>query len=154
MQNITFGLALASAVMGGVFFTFSTFVMSALGKLRPAEGIRAMQRINIDVFCWPFIMLFFGLPALLLAVAIYSGINHSWESTGYLMAASAAYWIGTFLLTIFGNVPLNNKLARIDPDAKNSEAVWEHYLVYWVRWNHVRTLASVVSSVLLLLALR
>jgi len=47
MQNITFGLALASAVMGGVFFTFSTFVMSALGKLRPAEGIRAMQRINI-----------------------------------------------------------------------------------------------------------
>lgn len=34
--------ALASALMGGVFFAFSSFVMPALGRIPPAEGIRAM----------------------------------------------------------------------------------------------------------------
>ena len=40
--------AFASAVIGGALFGFSTFVMKALGRLAPAEGIRAMQRINED----------------------------------------------------------------------------------------------------------
>ena len=38
--------ALASAVLGGALFSFSTFVMQALGRLEPADGVRAMQRIN------------------------------------------------------------------------------------------------------------
>ena len=40
--------AFASAVIGGALFAFSTFVMKSLGRLAPAEGIRAMQRINED----------------------------------------------------------------------------------------------------------
>jgi uncharacterized membrane protein len=32
--------------MAGVFFTFSAFVMQALGKLPSGEGIRAMRTIN------------------------------------------------------------------------------------------------------------
>lgn len=152
MQTVTLSLAIASAVMGGVFFTFSTFVMAALGNLKPAEGIRAMQRINIDVFCWPFSILFFGLPVALSVLGIYSVMHSTQANTGLLLAACGIYLIGSFLLTVFGNVPLNNKLARTDSEAEESVGQWNHYLIYWTRWNHLRTVACVATSILLLLA--
>ena len=49
--GITFALtliaALGSGLIGGVFFGFSGFVMKALARLRPAQGIAAMQSINV-----------------------------------------------------------------------------------------------------------
>lgn len=41
--------ALGSALMAGTFFAFSSFIMGALGRLPPAEGISAMQSINVVV---------------------------------------------------------------------------------------------------------
>ena len=37
---------LGSALVGGIFFAFSSFVMKALARVPPAEGIAAMQSIN------------------------------------------------------------------------------------------------------------
>ena len=42
----TFLLALGCGLVAGVFFAFSTFVMKALGKLPPAQGVAAMQSIT------------------------------------------------------------------------------------------------------------
>jgi uncharacterized membrane protein len=39
--------ALGCGLIAGVFFAFSVFVMSALARLQPAQGIAAMQSINI-----------------------------------------------------------------------------------------------------------
>ena len=39
--------ALGCGLVAGVFFAFSTFVMAALRRLKPEEGIAAMQSINI-----------------------------------------------------------------------------------------------------------
>jgi uncharacterized membrane protein len=38
--------ALGCGLIAGVFFTFSTFVMNALARLQPTQGIAAMQAIN------------------------------------------------------------------------------------------------------------
>ena len=38
---------LGCGLVAGVFFAFSAFVMSALARLQPAQGIAAMQSINI-----------------------------------------------------------------------------------------------------------
>ena len=40
---------LGSAVIGGVFFAFSSFVMKALSRAPSNEGIAAMQSINVVV---------------------------------------------------------------------------------------------------------
>ncbi len=40
---------LASALVGGVFFAFSSFIMKALARVPSAEGIAAMQSINVIV---------------------------------------------------------------------------------------------------------
>ena len=55
--------ALGCALMGGVFFAFSSFVMPALGNVPTSEGIRAMQRINIDVYHWSFMGAFMAMPS-------------------------------------------------------------------------------------------
>jgi uncharacterized membrane protein len=46
---LTLFAALGCGLIAGVFFAFSAFVMKALGRLPPAEGIAAMQSINIAV---------------------------------------------------------------------------------------------------------
>ena len=44
---LTLLAALGCAMMAGVFFAFSGFVMKALARLQPAQGVAAMQAINV-----------------------------------------------------------------------------------------------------------
>ncbi|MEH2408541.1 anthrone oxygenase family protein [Nostoc sp.] len=55
--------ALGCGLIAGVFFAFSTFVMNALARLQPAQGITAMQSINITVINPLFMAVFLGTAA-------------------------------------------------------------------------------------------
>lgn len=147
MFELSLGVAVASAVMAGVFFAFSSFIMTALGNIEPAAGIRAMQRINIDVFCWSFSFLFFGLPLLSLGFGIYAVFNLAQPEAIYYIVGSLVYLVGSLLVTAKGNVPLNDALARVDPYAENAVEQWRKYLVTWTRWNHLRAVACLVAGV-------
>ncbi len=46
LHILTLISALGCGLVGGIFFAFSTFVMKALTRLPPAQGIAAMQSIN------------------------------------------------------------------------------------------------------------
>ena len=52
--------AIGSGLVGGIFFAFSTFIMKALHRLPPAQGIAAMQSINVVVINPLFLAAFFG----------------------------------------------------------------------------------------------
>ena len=41
------GTALASGLVGGVLYAFSSFVMAGLKRLPPAQGMAAMQSVNV-----------------------------------------------------------------------------------------------------------
>ena len=56
--------AIGTALIAGAFFAFSSFVMGALGKLPPAQGIAAMQSINVVVINPWFMSAFIGTAAL------------------------------------------------------------------------------------------
>ena len=149
MQTFILMTAIAAAAMGGVFFTFSSFLMTAFGNLQPSEGIRVMKRINIDVFCWSFSFLFFGIPLALIGLGIY-GIFHFHDSDSvYLLVGGLVYLVGCMLVTGLGNVPLNEKLARVDPESSQGAFLWNSYLINWTRWNHVRTVACLIAALLL-----
>jgi hypothetical protein len=51
MPGLLYPLTLIAAVgcglVAGVFFAFSSFVMNALARLQPAQGVAAMQAINL-----------------------------------------------------------------------------------------------------------
>ena len=61
---LTFASALASGLVGGIFFAFSNFVMKALARVSPAQGVAAMQSINIVVLNRWFFAVFFGTPCV------------------------------------------------------------------------------------------
>ena len=55
---------LCSALVGGIFFAFSSFVMKALAGVPSSKGMRAMQSINLVVINPSFLGVFFGKAAL------------------------------------------------------------------------------------------
>ena len=145
--------ALGCGLVAGVFFAFSTFVMKALGALQPAQGIAAMQSINIVVINPWFMTAFFGTALLCIAQLIAAVRGWQESAAPYLLAGSLVYLIGVILVTGLSNVPRNNALAAVSPSSAEGAALWTDYLSIWTMWNHVRTIASLTASALFISAL-
>jgi uncharacterized membrane protein len=158
VDGLLFGITLAavvgSAIAGGVFFAFSTFVMQALGRLRPSEGAAAMQTINLTVLTPPFMTALFGTGLLGLVLLVWGLADLDEPYAGWLIAGGAIYFAGEVVLTGAYHVPRNNALARVDPASAEGERVWATYLVEWTRANHVRTVAALVACALFAVALQ
>jgi len=146
--------ALGSGLVAGIFFAFSAFVMTALGRISPDKGISAMQSINITVLNPWFFGVFFGTAAGSAVLAIIAILDLG-ESGGIrLLAGSLLYLIGSILVTILFNVPMNNALAAVKPDSVEGRELWTHYLYRWTIWNHVRTVASLAAATAFIVVLR
>ena len=154
---LLFGLTLLSALgcglIAGAFFAFSTFVMQALGRLPPPQGIAAMQTINIVVINPWFLGVFLGTAVLCVLLVVAALLTWSEPAAIYLLAGSVLYFAGTFLVTMLCNVPLNNALAVADPASAEGASLWSKYLVAWTLWNHVRTAAGLAAMASFILAL-
>jgi uncharacterized membrane protein len=152
IHNLRFPLILVAAVgcglVAGVFFAFSTFVMPALARLHPPQGIVAMQSINITAINPLFMIALFGtaLACLILAVSVL----FKWHQpiAFSLLAGSLLYLVGTIGVTIAFNVPLNNALAVAKPDTPEGIELWSNYLTVWTFWNHVRTISALLAAAL------
>jgi uncharacterized membrane protein len=149
---LVFLAALGSGLMAGVFFAFSNFVMAALARLAPPEGIRAMQAINITVLNRLFLSTFMGTGVISIAAMAMALLR--WDAASlHVLLGGAVYLLGSILGTMRGNVPLNNVLAALDAEALDSAGRWSDYVRDWTRWNHVRTIACTVSAALFVVAL-
>jgi uncharacterized membrane protein len=150
---LTLSAVLGCGLMAGVFFAFSTFVMRALARLQPAQGIAAMQSINRTVINPWFLGVFLGTAAVCILLA--GSALWRWQHPGavYLLAGSLLYLIGTVLVTIVFNVPMNNALENVDPASNDAAGQWASYLVRWTAWNHVRTAAAFLGAASLMLVL-
>ena len=136
---------LGAAIIGGGLFVFSSFIMKSLARLAPAEGIAAMQSINVVVMNVSFIGTFMGTAALSVAI-LFISFGEAGSMAGTLVnIGGVLYLIGTFLVTARGNVPLNHKLAAVDANDASSVQVWEDYLVRWTRLNTLRTAAALAA---------
>ena len=145
--------AIGCGLIAGVFFAFSTFVMNALSRLQPKEGISAMQSINITAINPLFMIALFGTAGTCLFLAVFSVLKWHQSSAVYLLVGSLLYLIGVVLVTIAFNVPLNDALAKVKPESIEGANLWARYLKDWTFWNHIRTLAALVAAVLLTFAL-
>jgi uncharacterized membrane protein len=141
------------ALIAGVFFAFSTFVMNALSRLQPAQGIAAMQSINITAINPLFMTALFGTAATCLLLSVSTLSKLSQPDAVYLLIGSLLYPIGTVGVTIAFNVPLNNALAIADPSSTEGTNLWAKYLTDWTFWNHVRTLAALAASATFIVSL-
>ena len=151
---LAFVAALGSGVIGGVFYAFSTFVMTALRRRPAAEGLAAMQAINVAVINPLFLGLFLGTAAVSAVIVAVALLRWSRPGSACLLAGGLLYFAGTFLVTMLFNVPLNNALAKLDPADPDAEALWTRYADRWTAWNHVRTAAAIAATAAFILALR
>jgi uncharacterized membrane protein len=106
----------------------------------------AMQAINVVVVRSGFIAVFFATAIAAAALAVLAIVNWADPRACYWLAGAALYVLGTFVLTIVRNVPLNDELAAAVPDSADGTAVWARYLKDWTWWNTVRTAASLAAT--------
>jgi uncharacterized membrane protein len=70
LHAATLATTLGCGLAAGVFFAFSTFVMPALKRLSPANGVAAMQSINELAVTPAFMTALFGTAVASLALAV------------------------------------------------------------------------------------
>jgi len=157
INMITLLLAtMATGLMGGIFFTWSNAVKPGIGKLTDIGYLESLQAMNKAILNPMFYLVFFA-AVVLIPVATYFNYNsQSSLVVKLLFGASIVYFIGVFLVTFRGNIPLNTILEHTDlntiTDAaakelrKGIEAKWNFY-------NRIRTLTSAASFIVLLIAL-
>lgn len=145
--------ALGCGLMAGVFFAFSAFVMNALSRLQPTQGITAMQSINITAITPLFLTAFLGTGAVCTLVLVSLLLRWQQPNASYLLVGSLLYLVGTFGVTIAFNVPLNDALAKVEPSSTDGAKLWANYLANWTFWNHIRTAAALAAAALFVIAL-
>ncbi len=143
--------AILTALMAGFFFSYSISVSLGLGKLGDKEFLNAMQHINREVQNPIFLTAFFG-ALILLSVTCF--LYHNKPYFIFLLIATFFYLLGVLLITVFVNVPLNNKLELFNISnsteitAKQMRNVFEKR---WNFWNNIRTASSILSLLFVIL---
>lgn len=146
VQSATVTAALGAGLMGGFMFAYFT-VMRGLARLPAEGGIAAMQEMNLAVLSSPVFFLFFlGTAALSLALLAYSVFNLGAPGSLFLIVGALIYLGGVIVLTMTLHVPMNEALARLEPQPAESATYWTYYLQRWTQWNHVRSVAGFLSG--------
>ncbi|RII18452.1 hypothetical protein DSC45_11085 [Streptomyces sp. YIM 130001] len=150
---LTLLTALGCGLVAGVFFAFSTSVMRALGALPAAQGIAAMQKINVVIINAWFLGVFMGTAVLSVAVAVVTFVVSPDAGRIELWLGCLLYLFGSFGVTAAANIPRNEALGALDPEAPESAEHWTRFLREWTVWNHVRGGAALAGCASLVLGL-
>ncbi len=145
---------LFTGLTAGLCFTWSNAVTPGIGRLDNLSFLKAFQAMNRAIINGKFMIVFFG-PVILLFLNTYLFRNNS-ISFWLFLAAAILFFVGIGLVTIFGNVPLNESL-----DASHLETLTEIELQDlrnkfeqpWNKWHTIRTLSSLSTFVLLVIGM-
>ena len=148
LSDVTLLVAgVGSGLVAGLCFAFASFIMRSFDPLGAPQAIRAMQAINRSILRSSAMGVWFGTAIAGVAAAVLA------EDRSLPIAAAVLYGVGAILITGRGNVPLNEALDRVDPEAPGAVEVWRLYRERWGRWNAVRTVACALASAGFALAL-
>jgi uncharacterized membrane protein len=146
------GATLATGLVAGVFYAYSVSVDLGLAA-QPDEGyVATMQAINERIQNPLFFASFFGAVLFLLA-ALVVHLPSLRSGRFRLISLSCLLYIGGgFLLTAFVNVPMNDQLAAVDPEApaRVLSQARDAYEAPWNFWNGIRTIFSTLSFIALI----
>lgn len=154
-QDITLILTgITTALMAGLFFSYSVSVSWGLGKLADREYLQAMQSINREILNPIFFACFFG-ALVTLPIATFQQYQYNQTTFLLLLLASLFYIIGVFGVTSAFNVPLNDKLDLLDLTKASDISIKQmrdSFERSWNNWNTIRTFSSVISTALVIIA--
>ncbi|MEW2359777.1 anthrone oxygenase family protein [Spirillospora sp. NPDC029432] len=152
LETLVIVTAVACGLVGGSFFVISAFIMRALADLAPEAGTRAMQALNVRAVTPVFMTALFGTAPLCLVTGGWAAAAADGAARVLVILGVLGYLLGCVLVTIAGNVPLNNRLAAVTAGTPEADDVWARYQKAWTRWNTVRAIAATAASALLIVA--
>jgi uncharacterized membrane protein len=142
-------------LMAGVFAIFSNAIMPALHKTDDRTFVAAFQSIDRAIINPAFIVTFLSPLALTALATLLHLTDEARPLLPWIVVAFVLYLL-VFVITIRVNVPRNNEIkAAGDVDRlTDPHTVRERFdEARWVRWNHVRAVASILAFGLLAWAL-
>jgi uncharacterized membrane protein len=150
---VFFITVLLNALSTGFFFAWSVSVILGTKKVGHVTYLETMQNINREILNPVFFIVFFG-SLIALVISTYLQFNNKTVFV-LVLASTIIYLIGTFGVTAFGNVPLNNELEALNITKLNLKELKNFRIYYESAWNHyhgIRTISSMVSFILLLIS--
>jgi len=145
----------ATALMAGLFYSWSVSVTNGLALLPDETYLAAFQSMNRAILNPAFLVCFLG-TAVLLPVTAYLHYHQSISPRFvFFTAAAICYLIGVMGITMFGNVPLNEMLDAFDLTNASKEELAEFRAKFEGPWNglhSIRTFAAILSIILVAIA--
>ncbi|NKI31817.1 DUF1772 domain-containing protein [Croceivirga thetidis] len=159
MELTTSNLSLFAATLligltAGLCFTWGNAVTPGIGQLDDLGYLQSFQKMNRSIENPLFFMVFIGSFFVGLA-ALFFNKTVSPEHFRLLLVAVGIYFFGVILVTVMGNVPLNQLLDKTDLTTSSTEelkALRERFEIPWNRFHLIRVLASMVSFAMLIIA--
>lgn len=131
---------LSAGLQAGTYYTWANAVMPGLGRSDDRTFVTAFNHMNHVIVNPVFMATFLGTPVLAAGAVIASTPSaRPWAVTGLVLA------LGTVVVTVAANVPLNDALDRLDgvrSTAAQLAAGRADFESAWRRWNVVRALTS------------
>ena len=156
IQNVLLFLSVfLSALIMGLLYGYACSINPGLNKLSDSEYLKAMQSINKEILNPFFFISFMGTLFILPLTTWYTKSHASPACFYLLLAATVVYIFGVVGVTAFGNIPLNNALAKFNfinataSDLLNQRKAFE---THWNNYHLLRTIFSIVATSLTIVA--
>lgn len=155
MQNgrvmTTFDVVLLFATMlngllAGVFFTWTNAITPGIGKLSDIGYLASFQSMNRTILNPLFYVVFFGSMVFSPWATILQYDEQIDTTTGLLLAVSFIYALGVIVITFLGNIPLNNRLDKLDLENIHPSEAAKFRASYESQWNRLHFIRTVCSS--------
>ncbi|MFI7240130.1 DUF1772 domain-containing protein [Streptomyces cyaneofuscatus] len=141
---------IVTGLYAGFMLTFLVAIMPGLAELTDEQFTAAMRRFNEKVPGPLFLVLFLGVVALP-AAALFTGLGEHDEVAGPALVGALVCAVAGHVVTIAGNIPLNNALAK--SEGGDDSAARQAFEPRWNTFHRVRTALVLAACVLLAIAL-
>lgn len=149
------GTILLTGLTAGLCFTWTNAVTPGIGRLDNLGYLQAFQAMNRAIINPLFLVVFFG-PFIAHIANIYLHRTQPNVVFWMLFAAGILYVAGVVVITVFGNVPLNEILDKTNLQDASPEKLNELRNLFEAKWNRlhlIRTVTSLLSFLLLIISL-
>jgi uncharacterized membrane protein len=154
IKSITlFTAVILTGLSAGLFYAWAVSVIPGTRRVVDLTYLESMQSINREILNPAFFLVFFGSPVALALSTLQQ--RDTTATFWWLLAATATYLVGTFGVTAFGNVPLNDTLEVLDLAGLTEPEITDFRTSYESPWNRlhwVRTVFAVLAFLCSLLA--
>lgn len=139
-----------TGLSAGLFYAWAVSVIPGTQKIADSTYLETMQAINRAILNPAFYLSFFGSVIMLGMASFYH-----YQSSGFwlILIATLVYLVGTFGVTAFGNVPLNDQLDLLDLAELAADAKAKFRQDYELKWNRLHTIRTACSIASFLLSL-